>query len=132
MKKLIMLLLVTLSVSGCAGIGIATVGAVMYYKSQNHEVASVDIEAPAKNVYKAALYAVESNSSITIVNKDDSTMRLDLRQNENNGSIKVTAINSKVSQLTITSDLTADNEMTPLTAVLKICKELKVKCEQSK
>lgn len=132
MKKFIIMLLVTLSVSGCAGIGIATVGAVIYYKSQNHEVASVDIEAPAENVYQAALNAAESNSSITIVNKDDSAMLLDLRQNENSGSIKVTALNSKVSQLTITSGVTDNNETTPLSAVLKICKDLNVKCEQSK
>lgn len=130
MKKLVIMLLISLSVSGCAGI--ATIGAVMYYKSQNHEVASVDIEAPAKNVYQVAIKTVQGKPNVTIVNKDDSAMQLDVLKNEISGSIKVTALNSKLSQLTIVSDLTADNETTPLSAVLKICSELKVKCEQSK
>jgi hypothetical protein len=131
MNKILMVLLVLLSVSGCAGLGVATVGAVMYYKSQNHEVASVDIEAPSENIYRAVLNRVEGNSSIVIINKDDSAMLLDLRQNGNDGSIKVTALNAKVSQLTITSGLTSDNESTPLMAVLKICKDLNVECKQS-
>lgn len=131
MKKTITTLLLAISISGCAGLGVATVGAVMYYKSQNHEVASVDISAPPKNVYKAALNAVEANPSIVILNKNDSAMLLDLRQNENNGSIKVMALNSKVSQLTITSGLTSNNETTPLMAVLKICEDLKVECKES-
>ncbi|AAZ25732.1 DUF3568 family protein [Colwellia psychrerythraea] len=131
MNKILMVLLVVLSVSGCAGLGVATVGAVMYYKSQNHEVASVDIEAPSENIYRAVLKRVEGNSSIVIINKDDSAMLLDLRQNGNDGSIKVTALNAKVSQLTITSGLTSDNESTPLMAVLKICKDLNVECKQS-
>ncbi|AQS37328.1 hypothetical protein Sps_02170 [Shewanella psychrophila] len=130
MKKLVIMLLISLSVSGCAGI--ATIGAVMYYKSQNHEVASVDIEAPAKNVYQVAIKTIQGKPNVTIVNKNDSAMQLDILKNETSGSIKVTALNSKLSQLTIVSDLTADNETTPLSAVLKICNELKVKCEQTK
>lgn len=132
MKKIIMLLFVLLSVSGCAGLGVATVGAVMYYKTQNHEVATVDINAPAKNVYKAAIEAVERNASVDILNRDSSAMQLDLLQNENNGSIKVTALTSEKSKLTITSGLTSENEKSPLIAVLKICKDLKIECKESK
>jgi PBP1b-binding outer membrane lipoprotein LpoB len=132
MKKLIMILLVTLSISGCAGVGIATVGAVMYYKSQSHEVASVDIEAPAQNVYQVAIDTVTKNPAIMIVNQDDSLNMLDLRQNGKNASIKILAINPKLSKLTITSDITGENEVTPLSGVLKICEDLKVKCELSK
>ncbi|QQX81950.1 DUF3568 domain-containing protein [Shewanella sp. KX20019] len=129
MKKLIALLFVVVSISGC--IGIATVGSVMYYKSQHHEVASVDIKAPANNVYNAVLNAVEGNSNIVLVNQDDVAMLVDLRQNENDGSIKVRELSAKLSQLIITSGLTAENETTPLMAVLKICKDLKVECKQS-
>ena len=132
MKKIILLLSLILSVSGCAGLGVATVGAVMYYKTQIHEVASVDIKAPAENVYKAAIDAVEGNASVVIINKDSSAMQLDLLQNENNGSIKVMALSTEISTLTITSGLTSENETTPLNAVLKICKDLKVECKESK
>ena len=131
MKKLFLSLFVVLSISGCAGLGVATVGAVMYYKSQNHEVASVDINASSTNVYNAVVRSVEGNPSIVILNKDDSAMLLDLSQNENKGSIKVTALNSKISQLTITTGLTSENETTPLMAVLKICKDLNVECKES-
>ncbi len=95
-------------------------------------MATVDINAPAKNVYKAAIDAVEGNSSIVILNKDNSAMQLDLLQNENNGSIKVMALTSKISKLTITSSLTSESETNPLVAVLKICKDLKVECKESK
>jgi hypothetical protein len=132
MKKLIILLSLIISVGGCAGLGVATVGAVMYYKSQNHEVASVDISASAKNVYMAAIDAVEGNSNVVILNKDDSSMQLDLLQNETNGSIKVMALTSAMTKLTITSGLTSENETSPLIAVLKICKDLNVECKESK
>jgi PBP1b-binding outer membrane lipoprotein LpoB len=132
MKKLVMMLLVTLSISGCAGVGIATVGAVMYYKSQSHEVASVDIEAPAQNVYQVAIDVVNKNPAVTISNQDDTMYMLDLQQNDNSGSIKITAINSKLSKLTITSNITGENEETPLSGIFKICEELQVKCELSK
>jgi hypothetical protein len=132
MKKIIILLTLILSTAGCAGLGVATAGAVMYYKSQNHEVASVDISASAENVYKAAIDAAEGNANVAILNKDDSSMQLDLRQNETNGSIKVMALTSGMTKLTITSGLTAENETSPLIAVLKICKELKVECKESK
>jgi hypothetical protein len=105
-----------ISVSGCAGLGVATVGAVMYYKNQYHEVASVDINAPEKNVYMAAIGAVEGNSNVVIINKDDSSMQLDLLQNETNGSIKVMALTSAMTKLTITSGLTSENETSPLIA----------------
>lgn len=132
MKKIILLLSLILSISGCAGLGVATVSAVMYYKTQNHEVASVDINAPAENVYKAAINAVEGNASVVILNKDSSAMQLDLLQNEINGSIKVMALSAEISKLTITSGLTSENETTPLIAVLKICKDLKIECKESK
>lgn len=132
MKKLIILLSLIISVSSCAGLGVATVSAVMYYKSQSHEVASVDISAPAKNVYMAAIDAVEGNSNVVILNKDDSSMQLDLLQNETNGSIKVMALTSAMTKLTITSGLTSENETSPLIAVLKICKDLKVECKERK
>jgi PBP1b-binding outer membrane lipoprotein LpoB len=132
MKKCIILLSLILFISGCAGLGVATVGAVMYYKSQNHEVATVDISAPAKNVYMAATDAVEANSKVVILNKDDSSMQLDLLQNETNGSIKVMALTSTMTKLTITSGVTSENETSPLIAVLKICKDLKVECKESK
>ncbi|ACJ30050.1 Lipoprotein, putative [Shewanella piezotolerans WP3] len=129
MKKLIMILLVAYLVSGC--VAVATVGSVMYYKSQSHEVATVDIKAPSKNVYAAVLKAVENNPSIVLISKDEDLMLVDLRQNENEGSIKVTEINSELSQLVVTSGITSDNEVTPLKAVLKVCKDLVVECAQS-
>ena len=117
-----------LSVSGCAGVGVA---AVIYYKSQYHEVASVDINAPSEKVYAAVINFVEGNPGIAILNRDDSAMLLDLRQNETNGSVKVTAVNSKFSKLTITPGITSETETSPLMAVLKICKEMKVKCKEA-
>jgi uncharacterized protein YceK len=132
MKKILLILLASLSLSGCAGVGVATVGAVMYYKSQSHEVASVDIEAPAKNVYQTAVDIVNNNPDIMIVNQDDSLKMLDLSQNGKSGSIKITALNSTLSMLTITSDITDKNEVTPLSGILKICEDLNVKCTLSK
>ncbi|GLR77280.1 MULTISPECIES: DUF3568 family protein [Aliivibrio] len=132
MKKIILILLASLSISGCAGVGVATVGAVMYYKSQSHEVASVDIEAPAKNVYQTAIDVVNQNPNVSIINQDDSLKVLDVRQNEKDGSIKVSAINSSLSKLTITSDVTGDEEVNPLSGIFKICEDLNVKCELSK
>ncbi|UGA53896.1 DUF3568 domain-containing protein [Vibrio sp. VB16] len=132
MKKVIFMLLASLSISGCAGLGVATVGAVMYYKSQNHEVASVDIDAPAKNVYQTALEIAANNKNVEITSQDDALYLMDLNQNGKSASIKVSTINSTFSKLTITSDITMENEITPLSAILKICEDLNVKCALSK
>lgn len=126
------MLLASLSISGCAGLGVATVGAVMYYKSQNHEVASVDIDAPAKNVYQTAVEIATNNPNVEITGQDDALYLMDLNQNGKSASIKVSAINATFSKLTITSDATMKDEITPLSAVLTICEDLNVKCALSK
>ncbi|MFA0442940.1 DUF3568 domain-containing protein [Vibrio sp. 10N.286.49.C2] len=129
MKKIVMLLLTTVFLSGCAGV--ATVGAIVYYKSQNHEVASVDIQAPADKVYQVAIDTVSNNPAVSIVQQDDTMRMLDLRQSENSRSLKVAAVSATLSKLTITSDITETDGANPLSGVLKICEELQVKCELS-
>ncbi len=49
----------------------------------------------------AAIDAVEGNSNLVIINKDYSSMQLDLLQNETNWSIKVMALTSPMTKLTI-------------------------------
>jgi len=128
-KSLIILFFMTL-ISGCAGLGVATVGAVMYYKSQNHEVATVDIKASANNVYNAALNILNSNPDVGIENQDDSAMLLDIRQADTAATLKVAKINSNISQLTISADASVNNGVSRvLEGVFRICKELNVECE---
>ncbi|CAM3076724.1 DUF3568 domain-containing protein [Moritella viscosa] len=130
-KNLIILFFMTL-LSGCAGLGVATVGAVMYYKSQNHEVATVDIKASANNVYNAALNILNSNPDVEIENQDDSAMLLDIRQADTAATIKIAKINSHISQLTISADASDNNGVSSvLEGAFRICKELNVKCELS-
>lgn len=129
MNKIAMLLLATVFLSGC--VGVATVGTIVYYKSQSHEVASVDIQAPADKVYQVAIETVSNNPTVSIVQQDDTMRMLDLRQNENSGSLKVAAVSDTLSKLTITSDITEEEGANPLSGVLKICEDLQVKCELS-
>lgn len=132
MKRSLIILLFTALVSGCAGLGVATVGAVMYYKNQNHEVATVDIKAPANNVYSTALNIVNSNPDVKIENQDDLAMLLDIRQVDTVATIKIVQINRKISQLTISADASSKNGSSRiLEGVFRICKELNVECKLS-
>jgi len=132
MKRSLIILLFTALMSGCAGLGVATVGAVMYYKSQSHEVATVDIKAPANNVYKTALNIVASNEAVDLVKRDDALMLLDIRQEDTAATIKIAKINGQVSQLTISADTSADKGSSRvLDGVFRICKELNVECKLS-
>ncbi len=133
MRKSLIILLFTTLLSGCAGLGVAAVGAVMYYKSQNHEVATVDIKASANKVYNAALNILNSNPDVEIENQDDSAMLLDIRQADTAATIKIAKINSNISQLTISADASDNNGVSSvLEGVFRICKELNVECELSK
>jgi hypothetical protein len=136
-KNLIILLFTVFStalLSGCAGLGAATVGAVMYYKSQSHEVATVDIKSPASNVYQTALKIVNSNGNVDLVKQDDAAMLLDINQGDTAASIKIAKVSSGLSQLTISADSSADaseNNASSrvLDGVFKVCEELKVECQ---
>lgn len=128
MKRTLIVLLFTALLSGCAGLGVATVGAVMYYKSQNHEVATVDIKAPAENIYKTAINIVNDNVNVEIVKQDAAAMLLDINQGGTAASIKVTSISKNMSKLIISADSSADSSSRVLEGVFRICKELKVEC----
>ncbi|WP_392339922.1 DUF3568 family protein [Moritella marina] len=138
-KNLIILLFTAFStalLSGCAGLGAATVGAVMYYKSQSHEVATVDIKAPASNVYQTALKIVNSNENVDLVKQDDAAMLLDINQADTAASIKIAKVSNGLSQLTISADSSTDGgednaNSRVLDGVFWICKELNVECRLS-
>ncbi|PKH06772.1 DUF3568 domain-containing protein [Moritella sp. Urea-trap-13] len=134
-KSLIVLLFTALFpalLSGCAGLGVATVGAVMYYKSQSHEVATVDIKAPAANIYNTALNIVNNNANVALVQQDDAAMLLDISQDDTAASIKVAQVSRSISQLTISADSSeSDGASRVLEGVFKICKELNVECQLS-
>lgn len=132
MKRSLIVLLFTALLSGCAGLGMATVGAVMYYKSQSHEVATVDIKAPANKVYNKAVDIVSNNPEIDIIQQDDTLMLLDINQDDTAATIKISQINRQVSQLTISADAREnDGASRVLDGVFRICKELKVECKLS-
>lgn len=129
MIKLIILLSSMLCLSGCA---VATVGAVMYFKSASHEVATVNINAPADNVYRVALETANQNESVKISLQDDQNRVLELIQNDANVSFKVSPLSDRRSQLLVASDVSQMNKQQQvLDGVFKVCSLLGVTCKLS-
>ena len=128
MKKIILASITALSLSACAGLGVATIGAIKYYQSQEQGVASVNINAPQQAVYDVALLTVNANSLVNITGQNDAKFTVDLEKDQQTGNITVNKVDKDISNLTVTSSLVADEE-TSLKTVLAICKKLDVKCE---
>lgn len=125
-------------ISGCAGLGvatIATVSTVIYYKSLKFEVATVNLNVEAQKVYDVALQMIEESKNVIITSKDDESRLLEISREDKTASIKVTALKDGYSQLTITSDAVTDAKSATqlvLDSVLRVCKELNVEYTISK
>lgn len=133
-KFLSIIFVLVFFISGCAGLGVvtvATVGAVIHYKSLKHEVATVNLHAEAQKVYNVALQTIEKNKNAVITSKDDESRLIEISREDKTASMKVTAMRDGYSQLTITSDAGTDSKsgtQLVLDGVLRVCKELNVEC----
>ncbi|NRB41190.1 MAG: DUF3568 domain-containing protein [Pseudomonadales bacterium] len=129
MKLRLFILLITSSLSACVALTAATIGAVVYYKNQHHEVATVNIQADAQKIYAFTLSQIEKNSAIELVEKDDEDLMVVITQGDIASSIKLSSLKGGLTQLMITSDTSADeSEKRVLDALFKICDEFKVRC----
>ena len=122
--------IIPLALSGCAGLGAAAaVGAVVYFKSSSHEVATVNLDAQPDKVYAAALKTVEESATATIASQDPKKGLIEVTQDKKKVTLKITALNSKLTQLTVTSDIGKDqpgSTKAVLNRVNQICDQMGV------
>lgn len=95
-----------LMAGGCAGLGAAAVvGGIVYYKSSHHETATVNVNAKPDKVYQVALETIEAAGTVEITKQDEAKGLIEMKHEKQALSLKVTALNAALTQLTITSDV---------------------------
>lgn len=121
--------LLTLGSAGC-GVGIATAGAaVIYYKTQEDQSATVELKAKPEAVYQAAIAAAGKNPALTIVKRDDGKRELEVSNGEKNTTFKITELATGGTKLVVSSDTVKEGESGAdgaLQAVKRGCDETSV------
>ncbi len=129
LSKLLLTMSCMVILAGCIAIGAATIGAVTYYKSAKHEVASVNIKATPDKIYQVALDSIEANPSLVIITSAPKDHFIEIIQGELDASLKVSTLSPGISQLLITSDVNEQGTTEiVLKGVFKICESLKANC----
>ncbi|PKG58607.1 DUF3568 family protein [Shewanella sp. GutDb-MelDb] len=129
MRNVFLMSFIALSLCACIAVGAATLGAVTYYKSAKHEVATVNINATPDNIYRVALQTIKRNSLLKVVSQDEKNHLIELTKGDLSASLKVFRVDPQVSQLLITSEINADRSTRlVLDGVFRICQQLKVDC----
>ncbi|MFH0879087.1 MAG: DUF3568 family protein [Lentisphaerota bacterium] len=114
----------TLLAAGCAGLGVATaVGAVVYFKGSHHESATVNLDAKPDKVYAAALETIEASSQARITKKDTDARLIEITQEKQKITLKITELGPNLTQLSVTSTVTK-NQPGSTTAVLNRVTEI--------
>jgi hypothetical protein len=105
---------------------------VIYTKGAAHHTATVMLTLPPPKVYQAMLNVIERNAALEMVNQDDESYLVEVRQGEWKVAGQATTMDRVNTILFIWSDA-GDSGMTgqelSLRAVRNICDELKVECE---
>lgn len=109
-------------------------GVIHQRQAENMDIATVQLSAPADNVYRAAIKSVSSNPKLKIKNQDDGALSLEFSDGRLFATIKVNRIEDKLSELMISSNSRPQrSDATPIVVdnVLRICKNMNVECKLS-
>jgi hypothetical protein len=99
--------------------------------SGGYDVAMVLLEAAPAAVYDKTLTSLQAHPDIKITKKDSKNGRIEAEKGQQVVGFQITALGDKLTQLVIASNVT---EKTPsatstvVDAVLRVCKEVDVKC----
>lgn len=96
------------------------------------QVATVVLDAPASRVYQVATNATNTNQQITVVSNDPATMTINIREADQQATLKVTALNKNMSQLMIVGSAPAgENPQTTriVNVALRLCGDLGKTCQ---
>jgi hypothetical protein len=134
------LLLVLLGVSTLDGQWVAAAHAVKNRIQQlsqksgdaGYDVAIVVLEAEPARVYDKTLKSLQAHPEITITKDDGKTGKIEFRKGQQIAGFQITALGDKLTQLVIAASAGVKGEPSPtslvLDAVLRVCKEVDVKC----
>ena len=107
----------------------------MTQPSQNgqpgYDVATVVLDAPASKVYATALNMIRQNPAVQITGEDAARNQINLLQGDRTGSLRVTMLSDKVSQLMIVGTAGPGEDSSTsrmLAAVLRVCREMHKQC----
>ena len=95
-------------------------------------VATVVLDAPASRVYQVATNATNTNQQVTVISNDPATMTINIREADQQATLKVTGLNDKMSQLMIVGSAPAgENPQTTriVNAALRLCGDLGKTCQ---
>ena len=97
-----------------------------------YDFASVVLEAPADRVFAIALERAQQNRAVHILMADPGARRLQVAEGDRTATLNVVELNDQVSQLLIAGRSQPGEDATSsrvVTAVMRICAEMKKTCE---
>jgi hypothetical protein len=97
-----------------------------------YDFASVVLEAPADRVFAIALERAQQNRTVHILMADPGARRLQVAEGDRTATLNVVELNDQVSQLLIAGRSQPGEDATSsrvVTAVMRICAEMKKTCE---
>jgi hypothetical protein len=103
-------------------------------KSDNggYDVAVVVLEADPARVYDKTLKSLQAHPEITITKDDGKTGKIEFRKGQQIAGFQITPLGDKLTQLVIAASAGVKGEPSPtslvLNSVLRVCKEVDVKC----
>jgi hypothetical protein len=97
-----------------------------------YDVATVVIEANAKNVYETALQRLKAHADeVKVIREDARTRTVAFTNGQQTASLQANTLGDKLTQLVVASTLDpAQQSVTPLVvkSIQQVCTELKVEC----
>ena len=97
-----------------------------------YDVATVVIEANAKNVYETALQRLKAHADeVKVIREDARTRTVAFTNGQQTASLQANMLGDKLTQLVVASTLDPDQKSaTPLVvkSIQQVCTELKVEC----
>jgi hypothetical protein len=97
-----------------------------------YDVATVVIEANAKNVYETALQRLKAHADeVKVIREDARTRTVAFTNGQQTASLQANTLGDKLTQLVVASTLDpAQHSATPLVikSIQQVCTELKVEC----
>ena len=97
-----------------------------------YDFASVVLEAPADRVFAIALERAQQNRAVHILMADPGARRLQVAEGDRTATLNVVELNDQISQLLIAGRSQPGEDATSsrvVTAVMRICAEMKKTCE---
>jgi hypothetical protein len=97
-----------------------------------YDVATVVIEANAKNVYETALQRLKAHADeVKVIREDARTRTVAFTNGQQTASLQANTLGDKLTQLVVASTLDpAQHSVTPLVvkSIQQVCTEMKVEC----